>query len=98
LSNSIPHPLYAKLPLEEQIRQTVESIRFFVEHFDLDYRAFAFPHLDAGCERSSSRKCGTHGNFRFLLEQPGCAGTFSRGTSSDLAWKTHRFQQLKSLG
>ena len=47
-SSSIPHPLYAELSLNEQIRQTVESIRFFVEHFDLDHRAFAFPHSDAG--------------------------------------------------
>jgi len=36
------------LPLKEQIRQTVESIRFLVEHFELDYHAFAFPHTDAG--------------------------------------------------
>jgi len=46
--NSIPHPLYAELPLEEQTRQTVESIRFLVERFDLDHRAFSFPHSDAG--------------------------------------------------
>jgi peptidoglycan/xylan/chitin deacetylase (PgdA/CDA1 family) len=47
-AHSVDHPLYADVPLKEQIRQTVESIRFLVEHFELDYRAFAFPHTDAG--------------------------------------------------
>jgi peptidoglycan/xylan/chitin deacetylase (PgdA/CDA1 family) len=47
-AHSVDHPLYSELPLEEQIRQTVESIRFLIERFDLDHRAFAFPHSDAG--------------------------------------------------
>ena len=47
-AHSVDHPLYADLPLKEQTRQTVESIRFLVEHFELDHRAFAFPHSDAG--------------------------------------------------
>ena len=47
-AHSVDHPLYADLPFEEQTRQTVESIRFLAEHFELDHRAFAFPHSDAG--------------------------------------------------
>jgi peptidoglycan/xylan/chitin deacetylase (PgdA/CDA1 family) len=47
-AHSIDHPLYADLALEEQVRQTVCSIRFLVQHFELNYRAFAFPHSDAG--------------------------------------------------
>ena len=49
-AHSIDHPLYAELPLVEQIRQTVDSTRFLVEHFELNYRAFAFPHSDTGVQ------------------------------------------------
>ena len=47
-SHSIDHPLYALLPLEEQIRQTRESTEWTVKTFDLPYKAFAFPHIDTG--------------------------------------------------
>jgi peptidoglycan/xylan/chitin deacetylase (PgdA/CDA1 family) len=47
-AHSVDHPLYADLSLKEQTRQTVESIRFLVNHFEFDHRVFAFPHSDAG--------------------------------------------------
>ena len=47
-AHSVDHPLYADLSLKEQTRQTVESIRFLVKHFEFDHRVFAFPHSDAG--------------------------------------------------
>ncbi|RPD38140.1 polysaccharide deacetylase family protein [Chitinophaga barathri] len=46
--HSVDHPYYTGLTLEEMIRQTVESVDFVTERFRLDYRAFAFPHSDAG--------------------------------------------------
>ena len=49
--HSIDHPLYAKLPLREQLRQTVESVRFVRKTFNLDYGAFAFPHSDQGVSK-----------------------------------------------
>jgi len=47
-AHSVDHPLYADLPLAEQVRQTRESMQLLVERFQIDYRAFAFPHSDAG--------------------------------------------------
>lgn len=49
--HSIDHPYYRELSLEEQVRQTRESVDFLTERFQLDYRVFAFPHSDAGISR-----------------------------------------------
>ncbi len=44
--HSIDHPLYSLLSLEEQLHQTIESVKFVRERFHLSYGAFAFPHSD----------------------------------------------------
>ena len=49
--HSIDHPLYAALPLQEQLRQTRESIGYVKRTYGLDYAAFAFPHHDRGVSR-----------------------------------------------
>jgi hypothetical protein len=49
-AHSIDHPLYSKLSLEEQLRQTTESVRSIRETFSINYGAFAFPHSDAGAK------------------------------------------------
>jgi len=45
-AHSIDHPLYSSLSLEDQLYQTMESIKFIRERFRLDYGVFAFPHTD----------------------------------------------------
>jgi peptidoglycan/xylan/chitin deacetylase (PgdA/CDA1 family) len=45
-AHSIDHPLYADISLEEQVHQTIESVSFVRNKFNLDYGAFAFPHSD----------------------------------------------------
>lgn len=50
-AHSIDHPLYKKLKLEEQILQTMESVMFVRNTFNLDYGAFAFPHSDNGVSK-----------------------------------------------
>jgi peptidoglycan/xylan/chitin deacetylase (PgdA/CDA1 family) len=55
-AHSIDHPLYADLPLDEQIRQTTESMHFVKETFHLGYGAFAFPHSDAGVSKEYFRR------------------------------------------
>lgn len=45
-AHSKTHPLYSLIPFEDQIKQTVESIDCLVGRFNLDYRAFSFPHTD----------------------------------------------------
>lgn len=47
-AHSIDHPLYSVLSLEEQLRQTKESVKTIRETFGLNYGAFAFPLSDAG--------------------------------------------------
>ena len=47
-AHSIDHPLYEDLTLEEQLRQTRESVRYVRQGYHLDYAAFAFPHHDRG--------------------------------------------------
>lgn len=49
--HSIDHPYYRELNLDEQVRQTMESVDFLVDRFQLNYRVFAFPHSDAGISR-----------------------------------------------
>jgi peptidoglycan/xylan/chitin deacetylase (PgdA/CDA1 family) len=44
--HSTDHPLYACLPLSEQLRQTLESVIFVRRVFELRYGLFAFPHSD----------------------------------------------------
>lgn len=50
--HSVDHPYYIELTLEEQLAQTLESVNFLTERFHLSYRAFAFPHTDAGVSRT----------------------------------------------
>jgi len=59
--HSIDHPYYNQLTLDEQLFQTRQSVDFLVQHFNLPYRAFAFPHTDAGVSKIF---------FNTLLEGP----------------------------
>ena len=47
-AHSKNHPLYNLLTQEEQLNQTLESIDFLQQKFNLDYRVFSFPFTDAG--------------------------------------------------
>jgi peptidoglycan/xylan/chitin deacetylase (PgdA/CDA1 family) len=45
-AHSKDHPLYADLSLEEQVSQTLDSLKFVRDEFNLPYSVFAFPHHD----------------------------------------------------
>jgi peptidoglycan/xylan/chitin deacetylase (PgdA/CDA1 family) len=47
-AHSCDHPRYWELSLEEQVRQTQDSMRFIDEHFDMPGRYFAFPYKNRG--------------------------------------------------
>jgi hypothetical protein len=47
-AHSMSHPLYSRLPLDEQLRQTADSIAYVQEHAPEKYRLFAFPFTDNG--------------------------------------------------
>ena len=51
-AHSLDHPLYRRLPLDEQVRQTRESAAFVKERFGVEYGAFAFPFNDHGVSRA----------------------------------------------
>lgn len=51
-AHSCDHPEYRFLSLEEQIRQTRESVDDLCTRFALPYRAFAFPFTDFGVSRA----------------------------------------------
>lgn len=47
-AHSIDHPRYRDIPLDEQLRQTRQSMEALSSRFTLKRRAFAFPHTDQG--------------------------------------------------
>lgn len=50
-AHSIDHPLYSKLEIIEQLEQTVESVHYVSEVYQVPYRVFAFPFTDDGVGR-----------------------------------------------
>lgn len=60
-AHSVDHPFYGDLPLEEQLRQTRDSLRFLDEQFGVKQKAFAFPHSDAGVSRLFFDKLAAEG-------------------------------------
>ena len=58
--HSVDHPLFAGISLPEQLRQTVESVKFIRERFRVGYGVFAFPQSDRAVTREYfSRLAGT---------------------------------------
>ncbi len=45
-AHSKSHPLYSMISLDEQLDETIESINWLVNKFQLNYKAFSFPHTD----------------------------------------------------
>lgn len=54
--HSLNHPLYNKISLDEQINQTLNSVNFLVDKFNLDYKVFSFPFTDDGVGREFYEK------------------------------------------
>lgn len=83
-AHSIDHPIYALLSLEDQLAQTLESIRLIRHEFSLNYGAFAFPNSDYGVPRE----------FFIELRKSGLADvTFgTSGIGSDYSF--NHFQRL----
>jgi len=51
-AHSIDHPMYHTIPYEEQIRQTLESLRWVSENELCDKKLFAFPFTDYNVSRA----------------------------------------------
>ena len=50
-AHSMDHPLYSLIPPDEQLQQTLDSVRWVTDTFSLPYKAFAFPHVDTGVRK-----------------------------------------------
>jgi len=50
-AHSNSHPLFSKLSLAEQIKETEKSINHITDLFDLDYKLFSFPFNDIGVSK-----------------------------------------------
>ena len=68
-SHSIDHPEYRFLNIEDQVRQTIESVEFIISKFNLDYKIFSFPFTDYGLKREFFDKIASSVDYTF-----GCAG------------------------
>jgi peptidoglycan/xylan/chitin deacetylase (PgdA/CDA1 family) len=70
-SHSIDHPEYQDLDLQEQIRQTRESMQFICNKFSIEYKAFAFPFTDYNVSKGFFNNVNTNN----IVENTfGCAG------------------------
>lgn len=47
-AHSLDHPMYSSLNLDEQLRQTNESMKWIKGTFSVDHRYFSFPFIDDG--------------------------------------------------
>ncbi|MBE9468425.1 MAG: polysaccharide deacetylase family protein [Bacteroidetes bacterium] len=50
-AHSIDHPQYNLLPINEQLRQTEQSLHFIADNFNVNYKTFAFPFTDYGVSK-----------------------------------------------
>jgi peptidoglycan/xylan/chitin deacetylase (PgdA/CDA1 family) len=55
-AHSVDHPLFSAISIEEQVRQTIDSVRYVRDRFSLSYGVFAFPHNDDGVSREMFRR------------------------------------------
>ena len=51
-AHSVTHPYYPDLKVDEQIKQTLDSIHFLVENFDIKNKLFSFPFTDYQVKKS----------------------------------------------
>jgi peptidoglycan/xylan/chitin deacetylase (PgdA/CDA1 family) len=73
-AHSVDHPLYASLPLDEQISQTVTSVTAIRSQFRLPYGAFAFPHSDHGVSQEYFRRVAATGVVDLSFGEAGLLG------------------------
>ena len=81
--HSVDHPFYGDLKLEEQLRQTRDSVDYVCENFGVATRAFAFPHSDTGVSRTFFERSYGQGTIEISfgtggLLQDSWAGHFQR--------------------
>jgi peptidoglycan/xylan/chitin deacetylase (PgdA/CDA1 family) len=64
-AHSVSHPYYYMLPEEEQVRETLDCIRFLADNFSVKERLFSFPFTDFQVRRSFFDKIGKDVDLTF---------------------------------
>jgi len=107
-AHSRNHSRYWEIPLDEQVAQTVESMRTVAQTFGLSYRYFAFPYKNKGItpafyERTRSEVdlyfttsgWGTHMNAQGVYHRLGADGTSSALKSLRRAWRPFPLDRMQ---
>ncbi len=89
-AHSIDHPLYSSLSFNDQLIQTIESVKFFKNRFSLNYGAFAFPHTDRNVSKQFYSELNNSGIVDVLF---GTSGMLEDSFSNSL----QRFNLEKPL-
>jgi peptidoglycan/xylan/chitin deacetylase (PgdA/CDA1 family) len=66
-AHSLDHPLYNRLHVEDQVEQTIKSIKQVKVAFNLNYSAFSFPFTDHGVRKDFFDKLAKQTNTGKLL-------------------------------
>lgn len=66
-AHSVDHPPYPEVSMEEQLRQTRESVDALTRAFGLRYRAFAFPFGDKGVSKEFFSKIRADASVQVLF-------------------------------
>jgi peptidoglycan/xylan/chitin deacetylase (PgdA/CDA1 family) len=69
-AHSIDHPYYPDISLEDQLEQTLESLAFLNERYNLNYSLFAFPHGDIGVSLAFFDQVRSFANITFGTNGP----------------------------
>ena len=64
-AHSIDHPQYNLLPINEQLRQTEQSVKFVTNNFNIDYKTFAFPFTDYGVSKNYFKQINNNIDISF---------------------------------
>ena len=94
-AHSLDHPYYSSLSLEEQVEQTLESVKIIRDKFQLHYGAFAFPHNDCGVSREFFKIIKNSGIVDATFGTGGLSQEDCKPTGRESAWKIHCGQQKK---
>jgi peptidoglycan/xylan/chitin deacetylase (PgdA/CDA1 family) len=105
-AHSIDHPMYSTLSLEDQLHQTIDSIKCIREMFHLDYGVFAFPFSDQDISREFFVRLSQSGliDLSFgtagLIDDsvPNHLQRFSLEKPIDTAKRIITFQHARKLG
>lgn len=87
-AHSKDHPNYSELSLEEQVSQTLDSLRIIKEEFNLSYSVFAFPFGVEGNEKQLFLRISKEVDLTFSTD---------KFNGNKISWNLNRINFEKSL-